>query len=307
MTPITSALPVLGRTIVAVDNISLRVRRGEVVGLVGESGSGKTTLGKIIVNLMQPDSGELALEGRKILDRRTHFKKVTRRNFSMVFQDPYEALNPVKKVFDIVAFPARVNGKGGRELEHMVFDTLNDVKLTPAQEFASKYPHQLSGGQRQRVAIARAIILRPNFIVLDEPTSMLDASLKVGMINLISEIIRRYSMTAMLITHDLAVAAKMCSRLIVMYRGTIVEDGPSEDVIGSPSHPYTKSLISAIPQLGHEFKPITTDPKMANVLAGENYCKYYLRCPWAFERCVREEPIEYKVGNEHYSKCFLYG
>jgi peptide/nickel transport system ATP-binding protein len=305
-TNVPNASPVLGKTIIAVDHISLRVRKGEVVGLVGESGSGKTTLGKIIVNLVQPDSGELRLEGQKIVDHRTRLKKVMRRKFSMVFQDPYESLNPVKKVFDIVAFPARVNGKRGRELEHMVFDTLNDVKLTPAQDFASKYPHQLSGGQRQRVAIARSVILRPNFIVLDEPTSMLDASLKVGMINLISEILKSYSITAVLITHDLAVAAKMCSRLVVMYRGTIVEDGPCEEVIVTPSHPYTKSLISAIPQLGQELQPLTSAPKMENVEAGKNYCKYYRRCRWAFDRCVREEPEEYAVGSHHYSKCFLY-
>jgi peptide/nickel transport system ATP-binding protein len=298
------------KAITAVDRASFQMNRGEVIGLVGESGSGKTTLGKILVNLLQPDSGEVSLEGRKIIDSKSHFKRKIRKEFSMVFQDPYEALNPAKRTFDIVAFPARVNGVKRSELGEMVFDSMRDVKLTPPEEFASKYPHQLSGGQRQRVAIARAIILRPRFLVLDEPTSMLDASLKVGMIELISDILRRYEITAVLITHDLAVAAKMCSRLIVMYRGSVVEEGHSSDIVSAPSHPYTKSLISAIPQLGRELEPIVLQDGGAggSILepSGVRYCKFFSRCPWAFERCKVEEPDLYGVGEKHSAKCFLY-
>ncbi|HZW57992.1 MAG TPA: ABC transporter ATP-binding protein [Nitrososphaerales archaeon] len=293
------------RKVVAVDNVSFSIPKGEIAGLVGESGSGKTTLGKILVNLTQPDSGEVLLEGKKILDSRKGFKRESRRGFSMIFQDPYEALNPAKRTFDTIAFPARVNGVKKEELRRMVYDAMRDVKLTPPEEFAYKYPHQLSGGQRQRVAIARSIILRPQFLVLDEPTSMLDASLKVGIMNLLSEILKRYRMTAILITHDLAVAARMCSRLLVMYRGSIVEEGSSSDVISNPSHPYTMSLISAIPQLGTELKPISLEAGDTTNL-GEKYCKFYPRCPWRFERCRVEEPANYVLGKNHSAKCFLY-
>ena len=298
------------KTVTAVDRLSFSIPKGEIIGLVGESGSGKTTLGKILVNLLQPDSGDVKLEGTKILDQRLRFKRVLRKEFSMVFQDPYESLNPAKRTFDIVSFPARVNGIKKDELRRRVFDAMRDVKLTPPEEFASKYPYQLSGGQRQRVAIARAIILRPRFLVLDEPTSMLDASLKAGMINLISEILERYEMTAVLITHDLAVAARMCSRLLVMYRGSIVEQGRSYDVVSNPSHPYTKSLVSAIPQLGKDLKPITLQGGDGGAALGEKYCKFYPRCPWRFERCRIEEPSDYRVGQgdeRHLAKCFLFG
>lgn len=303
----TSSTVDVDKSIKAVDNVSLSIKKGDVIGLVGESGSGKTTLGKMIVNLLQPDRGEITLEGSRIIDHRARLNRTTRRKFSMVFQDPYEALNPVKRIYDIVAFPAKVNGRKGKELESMVYDALKDVKLIPAEEFSAKYPHQLSGGQRQRVAIARAIILRPSFLILDEPTSMLDASLKVGMINLITEILKRYDMTAILITHDLAVAAKMCSRLVVMYQGNVVEEGSATNVINSPSHPYTKSLISAIPQLGHELKPITTQGgRNLEVTLGQRNCKFLPRCPWSFERCAIEEPSQYTIEEGHYAKCFLF-
>jgi peptide/nickel transport system ATP-binding protein len=295
----------LSKTITAVDDVYFEIAKGSgLVGLVGESGSGKTTLGKIIVDLIQPDAGEVFMEGKKILSPRTRFKRSLRRDFSIVFQDPYAALNPAKRTFDIISFPARVHGVKKEALYDLVFNAMSDVKLTPPAEYMYKFPHQLSGGQRQRVAIARAVILRPKFIVLDEPTSMLDASLKVGMINLIVDILKRYETTGVLITHDLAVAAKVCTRLLVMYKGTIVEQGRTEEIISSPKHPYTKSLISAIPQLGHKLEPIallSDDEPIA-----EPYCKFYARCPLRFDRCIKETPADFRSGEGHLVKCFLY-
>jgi peptide/nickel transport system ATP-binding protein len=185
----------ISKTITAVDNVSFGIAKGGLIGLVGESGSGKTTLGKIIVDLLQPDSGDVMLEGKEILSSKKRFKRNMRRDFSIVFQDPYAALNPAKRTFDIISFPARVQGVKKEALYQLVFDAMSAVKLTPPAEYMYKFPHQLSGGQRQRVAIARAVILRPKFIVLDEPTSMLDASLKVGMINLIVDILKTYDTT----------------------------------------------------------------------------------------------------------------
>ncbi len=294
----------VSKTITAVDNVTFGIAKGGLVGLVGESGSGKTTLGKVIVDLLQPDSGDVFLEGKEILSAKKHFKRNTRRDFSIVFQDPYAALNPAKRTFDIISFPARVQGVKKEALYQLVFDAMNAVKLTPPAEYMYKFPHQLSGGQRQRVAIARAVILRPKFIVLDEPTSMLDASLKVGMINLIVDILRKYETTGILITHDLAVAAKVCARLLVLYRGTIVEQGKTEEIISNPKHPYTKSLISAIPQLGHKLTPI---PLLSDLEPdAKNYCKFYSRCPLRFERCVQESPPDYGSGEGHLVKCFLF-
>jgi peptide/nickel transport system ATP-binding protein len=294
----------LSKTITAVDNVYFDITKGGLIGLVGESGSGKTTLGKIIVDLLQPDSGEVLLEGKKILSSKMHFKRDLRRDFSIVFQDPYAALNPAKRTFDIISFPARVHGAKKEALYQMVFDAMSAVKLTPPGEYMYKFPHQLSGGQRQRVAIARAVILHPKFIVLDEPTSMLDASLKVGMINLIVDILKKYETTGILITHDLAVAAKVCTRLLVMYRGTIVEQGKTDEIISNPKHPYTKSLISAIPQLGHKLDPIA-------LLSDEephakSYCKFYARCPFRFDRCIQETPQDFRSADGHLVKCFLF-
>jgi peptide/nickel transport system ATP-binding protein len=294
----------ISKSITAVDDVSFEIAKGGLVGLVGESGSGKTTLGKIIVDLLQPDSGEVLLEGKTILSPKMRFKRNLRRYFSIVFQDPYAALNPAKRTFDIISFPAKIQGVKKDALYQMVFDAMNAVKLTPPAEYRYKFPHQLSGGQRQRVAIARAVILRPKFVVLDEPTSMLDASLKVGMINLIVDILKKYETTGVLITHDLAVAAKVCPRLLVMYRGTIVEQGRTEDIISNPEHPYTKSLISAIPQLGHKLNPIA---QLADEEpAAKNYCKFYARCPYRFERCIQETPVDFRSGEDHLVKCFLF-
>lgn len=287
----------------AVDRVDFHAAKGEIVGLVGESGSGKTTFGRIIVNLLQPNAGEVYFYGEKIIDHRKQLAKEFRRKFSMIFQDPYESLNPVKRVYDILALPPRVQGvKDRRALDEAVFNALREVKLNPPEDFVSKYPLQLSGGQRQRVAIARAIVLRPEVLVADEPTSMLDASIKLGMINLLTEIISEHQMTTLLITHDLAVAALMCRRLLVMYRGTIVETGPSDELVSNPKHPYTRALVAAIPRLGAELRLPELPGDGAQTVPG---CKFYERCPMRFDRCAKEVPPDFAVG-ESRVKCFLF-
>jgi oligopeptide/dipeptide ABC transporter ATP-binding protein len=290
-------------TFAALDNVSLEAGGGEVVGLVGESGSGKTTLGRTLVGLVRPDEGEVYFHDEKIVDRRRVAPRNLMRKLSMVFQDPYQSLNPIKHIYDILAFPLRANGVTSRKsLDEAVFAALREVKLVPPEDFVSKYPLQLSGGQRQRVAIARAVILKPEVLVADEPTSMLDASLKLGIINLLSELIRKHHVTTLLITHDIAVAAMMCSRLLVMYRGNVVETGPSEEIVRNPKHPYTRILIAAIPTIGREMR--LPEKKGDESELGKG-CKFYPRCPERFGRCLDNVPADYPTG-AGYAKCFLY-
>ena len=318
----------------AVDHISFEIGEGEIFGLIGESGCGKTTTGKLLVKLLEPTGGHIYfkqsntnnrsgnpvaavadapvelrlgeyldiahLEGREL--------KEFRRNVQMIFQDPYESLNPRMTIYDIVAEPLKVQGIGSLvEREERVAEMLELVGLTPAGSFLFRFPHELSGGQRQRVAIARAMILNPSFIVADEPTSMLDVSIRTGVMNLMLELREEFKISYLYITHDLAVARYMCDRIAVMYLGKIVEMGPTEAVIQNPLHPYTKALIAAVPIpdpmavhrtidiKGVVTKPIDPAPR----------CRFYDRCPIAMEHCKIAEhpPLEEKAPG-HFVACY---
>jgi peptide/nickel transport system ATP-binding protein len=294
----------------AVDGVTLGIRRGEVISLVGESGSGKTTLGRAIIALTPPTSGEVFVEGRKIDYRKKSALKGLWKSMQMVFQDPYSTFNPLSTVLDNLSTPLRkfkiATGEG--DLRKRVEDALSGVGLRP-DEVLDKYPNQLSGGQRQRVSIARAMVVGPEVLIADEPVSMIDVSLRAGILQLLKELNLAKKLTIVFITHDLAVAQYLSDRIAVMYRGKIVEIGTSKDVVASPLHPYTQLLIKSAPRLRGEQSWNEAD---SNVLKSvDSYafsgCAFYPRCPIGVDRCVTAEPALFEVTKGHFVSCFVRG
>jgi peptide/nickel transport system ATP-binding protein len=308
--PVTKG--VFGRTkhfVHAVDGVSFSIGEGEVFGLVGESGCGKTTTARLVVKLEEPSDGHIYFRGddntfEDITSLKGRRLKRFRRRVQMIFQDPYESMNPRKTVYDTVAEPLVVQGIGtawGRQAR--VVEPLAQVGLTPPGVYLFRYPHELSGGQRQRVAIARALVLGPSLIVADEPTSMLDVSIRAGIMNLLLALRDDLNLSYLYITHDLAVARYVCDRIAVMYLGKIVELADSEELLHNPRHPYTRALISAVPVLdaadrsepfeikGGVSKPVDPPPR----------CRFYDRCPMAAEICRTNDhpPLEEKVRGHH--------
>lgn len=297
----------------AVDDVSFDIPSGQSLALVGESGCGKTTTGKLLVRLYDPTSGHIYLRSGEggladLAGMRGGKLKQFRRRVQMIFQDPYESLNPRLTIFDAIAEPLVVQGIGTLpEREEKVAHLLEQVGLTPASSFIFRYPHELSGGQRQRVAIARALVVDPDFVVADEPTSMLDVSIRTGVMNLMIELAERLGLSYLYITHDLAVARYTSQQIAVMYMGKIVERGETEEVLSHPLHPYTRALISAVPipdpdyvRSGAEIKggvskPIDPAPR----------CRFFARCPLADAACGTKDhpPLEDK-GAGHWAACY---
>jgi peptide/nickel transport system ATP-binding protein len=235
--------------VVALNRISFAVRQGEIFGLVGESGSGKTTAGRLIVKLEDPDGGRLIVDGKDLAELRGPALRKFRRRVQMIFQDPYQSLNPYMSVFDTVCEPLIIHRLVPKEhRQERVVHALMQVGLNPPEEFLNRFPHQLSGGQRQRVAIARTTVLDPDFIVADEPTSMLDASISIQIFNILVRLRNELGATLLFITHSLAAALYLCDRIAVIRHGQIVETGPAKNVIRNPQHPYTRELIRAQPR-----------------------------------------------------------
>jgi oligopeptide/dipeptide ABC transporter ATP-binding protein len=283
------------------------IGRGEVVGLVGETGSGKTTLGKAIVRLVNPTGGQIIYDGVDIASLDGPALRKYRSRLQMIFQDPYDSINPRMSVFDIVSEGLLINRiASGKELEDRVMRSLEDVRLPP-EEFASRYPHELSGGQRQRVAIARALAMRPEFIVADEPVSMLDVSIRGEVLNVMLDLREKYGISFLFITHDLAIAKHMSDRIAVMYLGRLVEVADSEELVRNPLHPYTQALLAAVPI------PDPTAPKVEVKAKGElpsplsppPGCPFHPRCPYAFDRCRTEVPRLREVSPGHWVACHL--
>jgi len=279
----------------AVDDISFKIYKGEIFGLVGESGCGKTTTGRMLINLTEPTSGEVFFNGLNITAiSQEHKMRKLRKNMQIIFQDPYESLNPRMGIFDIVAEPLRLQKmtKTSEELREKVAAALEDLDLAPPEEFMYRFPHELSGGQRQRIAIARAFVLRPEFLVADEPVSMLDVSIRSEVLKLLLTLIEKSHSSFLYITHDVALARHMCDRLGVMYLGKIAEMGPTEDLIRKPSHPYTEALIAAVPVPDPTSRRIevTIKGEVPSAINPPPGCRFHTRCPYAKKICTVEEP-----------------
>jgi peptide/nickel transport system ATP-binding protein len=298
-----------GHEVVALNHISFEVGSGEIFGLVGESGSGKTTCGRLIVRLEDPKSGEIHMDGQEITQLKGRVLKDFRRRVQMIFQDPYQSLNSQLSIFESVAEPLIIHHLGnGSERWQRVLDTLKVVGLSPPEDFISCYPHQLSGGQRQRVAIARAMVLDPDLVVADEPTSMLDASYSAKIFNILRKVRDTINVSILFITHSLSAARYLCDRIAVLYRGNLMEIGPADDVIKTPKHPYTQALIDALPRFGDSIDTQRYNTLLLKARTDEDGlgCPFLIRCRKAKpDRCGSGSPPMIQIEKDHFSSCFL--
>ena len=290
----------------AVDDISFSLKEREVLVLAGESGSGKTTAARLALRAITPDSGRIFFDGVEVGDDEKSLEKL-RMECQMVHQDPYASINPRMRVSDIVMEPLEIHKIGThKERRKMVLDALHEVRLEPAEEIFSKFPHMLSGGQRQRVVIARALVLKPKLIIADEPVSMLDVSVRAEVLELMRELQEKHKISYIYITHDLSTARYFGHKIAIMYMGKIVETGPIDDVLLHPRHPYTQALIDAISEpdpenLYREKKIRINEPLDIDPYQG---CRFRARCPYAIEKCKEEPPLE-NAGSERLAACFV--
>lgn len=296
------------RSLHAVDGVDFTLQRSEVIALVGESGCGKSTLALLLMGLEDPSDGKVLLQGRDITHLNDVQRKDLRRKIQMVFQDPYESLNPTQTIEEIVTEPLVVHDIANTpDREERVRKAMEDAGLKPADVYLKRFPHELSGGQRQRVVIAAALVLEPEIILADEPVSMLDVSIRAEIINLLAELRVTRQIAVIFITHDLGSVGFFADRVAVMYLGRIVEIGNMLEVLEKPQHPYTKALLSVIPvpnpRLRHE--RIILQGETPNPIDIPKGCRFHPRCPLAFEACNASDPLFIEISKTHQATCLL--
>ena len=288
----------------AVDNVSLGLDAGKVTAIVGESGAGKTTVARLLAKIIKPDQGEVFLDGRPAPNGRP---KSYAAKVQMVFQDPFASLNPVHRVRYDLTRPLKIHHYVGKDVDASVFELLRRVALNPPAQFAAKFPHELSGGQRQRVSIARALAVRPRVLIADEPVSMLDVSIRLGVLNLLADLRKEEGLAILYVTHDIASAHYLADTIAVMYAGQLVESAPSTTLTDSPAHPYTQLLISAAPDPDRATPPhIAGRGAPPSLLAPPTGCRFHPRCPFAMDICSRQAPPSIPVAPGHISACWLH-
>jgi peptide/nickel transport system ATP-binding protein len=295
----------------ALADVSIRLRQGEITALIGESGSGKSTLARVLAQLERQDSGQLFLNGAPVRHPRRRAYRRYVQQVQLIFQDPFASLNPMRSVYDHVLRPLRLRGLAGSRSDatKRIASLLNEVQLTPPAQMAVKYPHELSGGQRQRVSIARALAAEPSVVLADEPISMLDVSMRLGVLNLLRDIVEHRSVALLYITHDIASARYFARNGLVMYAGRVVEEGTCADITRAPAHPYTRLLLASAPDIKSHRKrsPVSwgggEPPSLSHLPPG---CSFAPRCPEAMPLCQTDLPPLIDIDGARSVRCWLY-
>lgn len=294
-------------TVYAVNNVSFSIKKGEILGIIGESGCGKTTTARMIMRLTKESAGQILFEGQDLCQLGERTVRGVRQQMQMIFQDPYDSLNPGMTILEILMEPLLAHQKESsfEDKKNQVIRILNHIELKPAESYLQRYPHQLSGGQRQRIAIARALILKPKFVAADEPTSMLDVSVRMGVLQLLKSLKEEMGLTMLFITHDLSTAAYMCDRIAVMYQGNIVEIGPTHEILYNPTHPYTRALVAVVSDLNHflaQRQSFILDGEVQNE-GPQGGCPFVERCPHQIHTCHQASPMLERISSDHYVSC----
>lgn len=306
--PFSSLFGIADTIVKAVDDVSFSVARGQILGLAGESGCGKSTTGMVCVRLYRPTEGQILFEGNDISSYEGDELLRFRRLAQMIFQDPYESLNPRYTVYHTVCEPLDIHKFGDRnERQERVYQALERAELRPPDQFFGKYPHQMSGGQRQRVAIARAIVLEPKFLIADEPVSMLDVSIRAGVLKLFKRLTVSMEMAGVFVSHDLSLLRHICNQTAIMYLGRIIEIGDTETIITHPTHPYSRALLAGVsipdPRIHRERIVLTGEvPSAKNIPSG---CRFHPRCYMASERCRHDDPLLEKKNSGAMAACYF--